>query len=604
MAFARGSASSPVMSDVFVDASDDAADDDSTTIEMTETHDHVPELNHGTRGGGRRGLREGAHGNAAPTMSPSHFPSSVRVGSMPTSPALGSLGRVESNRFGDVAPEEEFTDLEREKIDDDLLGDMGLADFMLLAYTISNIYQRHKARSRKAKLDDSEVVGHDETLLFIVVALYAASVLTMSLTLMGGGIVCRPLGVGLGAFALGSGGVSPGGLFEYGMDFINRVCETQIKLETSQFWPVFTMVSFALLFVGAGFNAKFIAVYNRLHAIARKQYHSPLIGKEAVRASEREPGKFEAFYVKFMVAKAFAIVVSVGMLSTFWYTVLSFAQIHSSGEAPNVTFSGGNLLTRGGAVCDAKTLRFEEPFDAQYRCHLKGEAQMHYLKFLVLFSAGLVIIVSVYQTATMSAIHRSYVKWKRNREELDARAREQSVPDALTPEMTSMFKMTRGLVRLIMYYLKPSPPDGDLPGLIAKAVFGLSPEPDEMALISSKMLTEFASPTETSEMLMSFMKGVLGDHIGESEDVRKIVLATVTAWKDSSTQRYLKGIVDTINAIHKDERDGDAHRRSPASAPAPHTPTRRAYPGTPRRRPEPRVDALMHSDSMRQRMNQ
>ena len=44
---------------------------------------------------------------------------------------------------------------------------------MLLAYTISNIYQRHKARSRKAKLDDSEVVGHDETLLFIVVALYA-----------------------------------------------------------------------------------------------------------------------------------------------------------------------------------------------------------------------------------------------------------------------------------------------------------------------------------------------------------------------------------------------------------------------------------------------
>ena len=596
------------MSDVFVDASDDAVDDDSTTIEMTETHDHVPELNHGTRGG-RRGLREGAHGNAAPTMSPSHFPSSVRMGVTPSSPALGSLGRVESTRFGDVAPEEEFTDLEREKIDDDLLGDMGLADFMLLAYTISNIYQRHKARSRRAKLDDTEVVGHDETALFIVVALYAASVLTMSLTLMGGGIVCRPLSVGLGDFALGSGGISPGGLFEYGMDFVNRVCETQIKLETSQFWPVFTMVSFALLFAGAGFNAKFISVYNRLHAIARKQYHSPLIGKEAVRASEREPGVFEAFYVKFMVAKAFAILVSVGMLSTFWYTVLSFATISSTGEAPNVTYSGGNLLTRGGAVCDASSLRFEEPFDAQYRCHLKGEAQMHYLKYLVLFSAGLVIIVSVYQTVMMSLIHRGYSRWKRNREELDAVRREQSVPDALTPEMTSMFKMTRGLVRLIMYYLKPSPPDGDLPGLIAKAVFGLSPEPDEMALISSKMLTEFASPTETSEMLMSFMKGVLGEHIGESEDVRKIVLATVTAWKDSSTQRYLKGIVDTINAIHRDERGGDGddgdRRRSPAPrGPAARTPARGNYPGTPRRRPEPRVDALMHSESMRQRMNQ
>jgi hypothetical protein len=291
------------------------------------------------------------------------------------------------------------------------------------------------------------------------------------------------------------------------------------------------------------------------------------------------------------------------MLSTFWYTVLSFATIATKGEGTNVTYSGGNLLTRGGAVCDASSLRFEEPFDAQYRCHLKGEAQMHYLKYLVLFSAGLVIIVSVYQTVTMSLIHRGYKKWKRNREELDARSREQSLPDALTPEMTSMFKMTRGLVRLIMYYLKPSPPDGDLPGLIAKAVFGLSPEPDEMALISSKMLTEFASPTETSEMLMSFMKGVLGEHIGESEDVRKIVLATVTAWKDSSTQRYLKGIVDTINAIHKDERDGE-NRRSPAPAPRERTPGRGNYVGTPRRRPEPRVDALMHSESMRQRMNQ
>ena len=201
---------------------------------------------------------------------------------------------------------------------------------------------------------------------------------------------------------------------------------------------------------------------------------------------------------------------------------------------------------------------------------------------------------------------RSYRRWRANREELDARNREQSVPDALTPEMTSMFKMTRGLVRLIMYYLKPSPPDGDLPGLIAKAVFGLSPEPDEMALISSKMLTEFASPTETSDMLMSFMKGVLGEHIGESDDVRKIVLATVTAWKDSSTQRYLKGIVDTINAIHRDERggDGDARRPSPATTPAARAPpTSGGHPGTPRRRPEPRVDALMHSESMRQRMN-
>ena len=50
-------------------------------------------------------------------------------------------GRYESTSSGDVD--------EREKIDDDLLGDIGLSDFMLLAYTVSNIYQRHKVLARE-----------------------------------------------------------------------------------------------------------------------------------------------------------------------------------------------------------------------------------------------------------------------------------------------------------------------------------------------------------------------------------------------------------------------------------------------------------------------
>ena len=157
----------------------------------------------------------------------------------------------------------------------------------------------------------------------------------------------------------------------------------------------------------------------------------------------------------------------------------------------------------------------------------------------------------------MILMHKSYEAWKIQFDELQAKKKEQDLPPEsdLNPEQISMFKMTRGLVRLFMYYMKPSPPDGDLPSLIAKAMFGISPDEGELANISTKMLTEFASPQETSDMLMHVLRGALGDHIGESEDVRKIVLATVTAWKDSSTQRYLKGIVDTINAIHRDERD-------------------------------------------------
>ena len=48
----------------------------------------------------------------------------------------------------------------------------------------------------------------------------------MALTLMGGGIICRPMNLGLGEFASGKGGLGAGGHFEYGLDFINRVCET------------------------------------------------------------------------------------------------------------------------------------------------------------------------------------------------------------------------------------------------------------------------------------------------------------------------------------------------------------------------------------------
>ena len=151
---------------------------------------------------------------------------------------------------------------------------------------------------------------------------------------------------------------------------------------------------------------------------------------------------------------------------------------------------------------------------------------MHYLKYLVVFSACLVILVSIYQTAMMMALHAGYKRWRRDFDHHMASRRSDAVPDEISPELHSMFKMTRGLVRMIMYYLKPTPPDGDLPGLISKAMFGLQPSADEMANISMKMLTDFASPRETSDMLMHIMRGVLGEHIGNSEDVHKIVLAT------------------------------------------------------------------------------
>ena len=156
--------------------------------------------------------------------------------------------------------------------------------------------------------------------------------------------MCRPTSVALGDFAKGLDGLGAGGHFEYGMDFINRVCETQIKLQASQLWPVFQMVTFLLLFFGAGVNSEFIRRYNRSHAIARGQYHSPLIGKEPLRAAEKEPGRFEAFFLKFMICKFLAIIVSAVMLAGFWYSLFSgYSEISRTTAADGTTtWSGGS----------------------------------------------------------------------------------------------------------------------------------------------------------------------------------------------------------------------------------------------------------------------
>ena len=233
---------------------------------------------------------------------------------------------------------------------------------------------------------------------------------------MGGGITCRPLSVTLGDFAKGKGGISPGGHFAYGMDFINRICETEIKLHTSQFWPVFTMGSFVALFIGAGINSSFIKRYNRYHAIARGQFHSPLVGNEPVRATDRESGRFERFYLKFVIIKFIAIIICFGMLVGFWYSILTFSKINAYQVGGVTKWRGGNLLTRAGAICDASELNFEESFDAQYRCHLMGEAQMHYLKYFVIGSSAAVILVSIFQTVNMIQLHGTYVAWKKQNE--------------------------------------------------------------------------------------------------------------------------------------------------------------------------------------------
>ena len=65
--------------------------------------------------------------------------------------------------------------------------------------------------------------------------------------------------------------------------------------------------------------------------------------------------------MKFIIIKFIAIIICMGMLSGFWYSILTFAKIKTVENAKGVkTVSGGNLLTRSGAICDASDLAFED----------------------------------------------------------------------------------------------------------------------------------------------------------------------------------------------------------------------------------------------------
>ena len=64
------------------------------------------------------------------------------------------------------------------------------------------------------------------------------------------------------------------------------------------------------------------------------------------------------------------------------------------------------------------------------------------------------------------------------------------------------------------------------------------------------MLTEYVGAEETTDVLMSFMRGALGGPpVGRDEDVRKIVRATVRAWRDEGTRRYFSGVADAVDAM-------------------------------------------------------
>ena len=93
------------------------------------------------------------------------------------------------------------------------------------------------------------------------------------------------------------------------MDLINRVCETQIKLETSQFWPIFTMVTFVYSSSAPGSTRSSSRGTIGFTPSREASTTRSLVGKDPVHKSEKVEGKFERFYLLFMIVKFIGIII-------------------------------------------------------------------------------------------------------------------------------------------------------------------------------------------------------------------------------------------------------------------------------------------------------
>ena len=161
---------------------------------------------------------------------------------------------------------------------------------------------------------------------------------------------------------------------------------------------------------------------------------------------------------------------------------------------PNTkTYAGGSLLSRRGIVCDASAFVFERPFDETYWCHVQGATAVHYLKYIVVVASACVVLATARAAFAMRRNFLGFEAWRRARDARDdaegaaaAGSRRGGGGGETEPiERAPLFKATRGVLRMLMYYVQPTPPGGDLPTLISRAVFGATPRHDEIARIGT-----------------------------------------------------------------------------------------------------------------------
>lgn len=138
----------------------------------------------------------------------------------------------------------------------------------------------------------------------------------------------------------------------YGSVYVNTVCETQTKSVNqglSGLAVALVLVSIAVVAV----NNVVLEKLNRLHAIARGDVYSPLLGKDLAK-----PHETPALFLRWVaIYTALKTVVTVGVcVGMILFIQLVETRSAVSTDAAGV-LQGGSLLSRYGAPCEGARMQ-------------------------------------------------------------------------------------------------------------------------------------------------------------------------------------------------------------------------------------------------------
>ena len=371
-------------------------------------------------------------------------------------------------------------------------------------------------------------------------------------------VSCRPIGTDALAFSNSSAVTN-----YYGMQYVNNVCATQIKVSGIS---GFTVLAVGLIIAGillVVINAIGLGKMNRLHAIARGDLYAEALQGKPPELWET-PAAFVRFFACFAIFKALFTLACAGGFTYYAYMIdgKENATRNSAG-----VLQGGSLLSRYGAVCDGQSIRFDDRFPGSFRCHLNNEPAMQYLIALVYAAGGIVLIVMVAMLGALIGFWGDYASWRRD---VDSKhkhgdGRNSAADDPNDPD-AGLVRSVRSVLRLAMGYFAAEPAEG-LPELMAKIVVGKPPSKDELgAIVGRVMHLNKPPPGEVTDVMYTIMQGAMGRGMGDPEDMKELIMAAVCAWGDSERQLYMRGMLDVLKQQNRAKRQTGAIGPAAASA--------------------------------------